>query len=148
MRQLQKLTAPLNEALKDLYGRTKIDSASDELTQNILRSQSHWGQQVEFRWQRCTLVAPMDRAVSMTLRMSRCLELMEDGTLRLHMLVLVGPEGVFGTDFSWQPNMRSAAVGSIEVEKMLEDGVRDLAKALEDAIDVFVEKLPDTNHAS
>lgn len=148
VRQLQKLTAPLNRALKDLYGRTKIDSASDELTQNIVRSQSHWGQKVEFRWQRCTLVAPMDRAVSMSLRMSRCLELIEDGTLRLHMLVLVGPEGVFGTDFSWRPTTRSAPVGSIEAEKMLEDGVNDLAKALEDAIDVFVEKLPNTNHAS
>lgn len=148
VRQLQKLTAPLNGALKDLYGRTKIDSASDELTQNTVRSQSHWGEQVEFRWQRCTLVAPMDRTVSTTLRMSRCLELIEDGTLRLHMLVLVGPEGVFGTDFSWRPNTRSAPVGSIEAEKMLEDGVKDLARALEDAIDVLVENLPDTNHAS
>ena len=148
VRQLQKLTAPLNEALKDLYGRTKIDSASDDLTQNTVRSQSTWGQEVEFRWQRCTLVAPMDRPVSMTLRMSRCLELIEDGTLRLHMLVLVGPEGVFGTEFSWRPNTLSAPVGSVEAEKMLEDGVKDLGEALADAIDVFVERLPDTNEAS
>lgn len=28
---------------------------------------------------------------------------------------------------------------------MLEDGVKDLAEVLADAIDVFVERLPDTN---
>jgi hypothetical protein len=92
--------------------------------------------------------APMDRPVSMTLRMSRCLELIEDGSLRLHMLVLVGPEGVFGTEFSWQADTRPAPVGSVEAEKMLNDGVRDLAEALDKAIEVFVEKLPDTNQAS
>lgn len=148
VRQLQKLTAPLNEALKNLYGRTQVDSATDEMTQNIVRSHSVWGQEIQFRWQRCTLVAPMDRPVSMTLRMSRCLELVEDGSLRLHLLVQVGPEGVFGTEFSWQADTRSAPVGSIEAEKMLEDGVRDLADALAKAIDVFVDGLPDTNQAS
>jgi hypothetical protein len=148
VRQLQTLTAPLNDALKNLYGRTQIDSASDEMTQNIVRSHSVWGQDVQFRWQRCTIVAPMDRPGSMTLRMSRCLELIEDGSLRLHMLIQVGPEGVFGTEFSWQADTRSAPVGSVEAEKMLTDGVEDLAKALAQAIDVFVEKLPDTNQAS
>ena len=143
--RLQKLTAPLNEALKNLYGRTQVDSATDELTQNIVRSQPVWGQDIQFRWQRCTLVAPMGRPVSMTLRMSRCLELVEDGSLRLHLLVLVGPEGVFGTEFSWQADTRSAPVGSVEAEQMLEEGVRDLADALAKALDVFVDRLPDAN---
>lgn len=147
VRQLQKLTAPLNEALKNLYDGTKVDSASDELTQKTVRSHSTWGRDVEFRWQRCTLVAPMDRPVSMTLRMSRCLELIEDGTLRLHLLVLVAPEGVFGPEFSWRPNTLSAPVGSVEAEKMLGDGARELAGALADAIDVFVDRLPDTNRS-
>lgn len=147
VRQLQGLTAPLNEALKSLNGRTKVDSASDELTQNTVRSRSAWRQKVEFRWQRCTIVAPMDRPVSTTLRMSRCLELIDDGSLRLHLLVLVGPEGVFGTDYRWQAKTRSAPVGSVEAEKMLEDGVKELAEALADGIEVFVEKLPDSNQA-
>ena len=145
VRRLQKLTAPLNEALKTLYGRTQVDSATDELTQNIVRSQPVWGQDIQFRWMRCTLVAPMDRPVSMTLRMSRCLELVEDGSLRLHLLVLVGPEGVFGTEFSWQADTCSAPVGSVEAEQMLEEGVRDLADALAKALDVFVDRLPDAN---
>jgi hypothetical protein len=48
-----------------------------------------------------------------------------------------------GTFFDWQLGVRSAPVGSVEAEKMLEAGVRDLSEALKKAVDVFVEKQPD-----
>jgi hypothetical protein len=57
-------------------------------------------------------------------------------------MVHVGPEGVMGTDFDSQLAIRSAPVGSVEAEKMLEDGVADLAAALKAGIEVFVEKQP------
>jgi serine/threonine protein kinase len=142
VRRLQELTAPLNDGLKNLYRRTVVDSQSDKMTNNILKSHHH-GQDLLFRWQRCTFVAPFNRPGSTTLRMSRCLELFDDGTLRLRLMVHVGPEGVMGTFFDSQFEVRSAPVGSVEAEKMLEDGVRDISEALKTAVDVFVEKQPD-----
>ena len=134
MRQLQELTAPLNEALKSLSARTEIDSSTDKMTTNLLKSHGGFGgPQVEFRWHRCTLVMPMDRPVSMTLRMSRSLELLDDGTLLLHLMVHVGPEGVMATNFNWHRPVASAPVGTVEAEQMLEDGVRELTDAVPDA---------------
>jgi hypothetical protein len=129
--------------LKNLYERTRIDTQSDTLTRNLLKTQFHHGQDLVFRWQRCTFVAPFEGLTATTLRMSRCLELFDDGTLRLLLMVFVGPEGVMGTYFDSQLEVRSAPVGSVEAEKMLEDGISDLSEALKTGIDVFVEKQPD-----
>jgi hypothetical protein len=39
-----------------------------------------------------------------------------------------------GKFFDWQSGVRSAPVGSVEAEKMLEDGVRDRPDALKKAV--------------
>ena len=52
VRRLQELTAPLNDGLKNLYERTRIDLQSDKLTKNPLKTQHLYGQQLELRWQR------------------------------------------------------------------------------------------------
>ena len=44
VRQLQELTAPLNQALKNLSARTEIDSATDKMTTNLLTSRDGFGQ--------------------------------------------------------------------------------------------------------
>lgn len=142
VRRLQELTKPLNESLKQLSTRTEVDSSTDKMTTNLLKSHG-WGSRVVFRWHRCTLVAPLDRPASMVLRMGRSLELMEDGTLRLHLMVHVGPEGVLATNYTWQPSVTSAVVGTVEAQSMLESGVNGLVEALREGIDVFVESLPD-----
>ena len=141
VRRRQELTAPLNAALKDLYPGTEVDSMNDELTRNTVRG--HYpGQRVLFRWQRCTLVSPFDRSVSTMFRMSRSLELLGNGLIVLHLLVFVGPKAAMGNDFSWESGDRSAAVGSIEAEQMLEDAIGELSEALKQGIDVFVERMP------
>lgn len=143
VRRLQELTTPLNEALKNLSARTEIDSATDKMTTNLLTSRGGFGSpQVEFRWHRCTIVAPVDRPVSMTLRMGRSLELLDDGSLILHLMVHVGPDGVMATNYDWHPSICSAPVGTVEAERMLQDGVRELTDALRDGIRVFVDQLP------
>ncbi|MGH9093291.1 MAG: hypothetical protein ACRDZR_18210, partial [Acidimicrobiales bacterium] len=142
VRRLQELTAPLNAALKDLYPRTQVDSMTDEMTQNIVRGH-HPGQQVLFRWQRCTLVAPFEQSSSTTLRLSRSLELLDNGLIALNLLILVSPKATMGNYFTWESGDRSATVGSIETEKMLEDAISELSEALKQGIDVFVERLPD-----
>jgi hypothetical protein len=142
VRRLQELTAPLNAALKDLYPRTQVDSMNDKETQNIVRGH-HPGQQVLFRWQRCTLVAPFDRSSSTTLRLSRSLELLDNRRIVLNLLVLVSPKATMGNYFTWESGDRSAAVGSIEAEQMLEGAISELSGALKQGVDVFVERLPD-----
>jgi serine/threonine protein kinase len=142
IRRLQELTAPLNEGLKSLHPRTKVDSQSDEMTRNILRT--HYGKEVVFRWFRCTVVAPFDDWPGSTaLKVGRSVELFDDGVIQLRLMVHVGPQGVMGTDFDWTLGEMSAPVGSVEAEKMLEDGIRDLTDALKRGVEVFVEKLPD-----
>jgi serine/threonine protein kinase len=143
IRRLQELTSPLNEGLTSLYSRTMVDSQSDEMTRNILKTRPH-GQELLLRWLRCTFAAPFDHPGSATLRMSRCLELFDDGTLRLLLMVHVGPEGVMGTYFDSRLEIRSAPVGSVEAEKMIDDGVQDLSAALKTGIDIFVEKQPNS----
>jgi serine/threonine protein kinase len=143
VRHLQELTAPLNAELKGLHPRTDVDSMTDDLTRNTVGSLSHQvGRRIVFRWQRCTIVAPDDRAISTTLRMSRSLELRDDGLILLHLLVLVAPYKTMGNYFAWQSGERSAQVGGAEAEKMLEDAVRDLTEALTQAVNVFIEHVP------
>ena len=142
IRRLQELTAPLNDGLKSLHPRTRVDSQSDEMTRNILRT--HYGKEVVFRWFRCTIVAPFDDWPGSTaLKMGRSVELFEDGMIQLRLMVHVGPQELMGTDFDWTLGETSAPVGSVEAEKMLEDGVRELTDALKRGVEVFVEKLPD-----
>lgn len=144
VRRLQELTGPLNTELKNLYPGTRVDVQSDQLTQNLLKTHGSFGGPViPFRWQRCTIVAPFDRPGSVVLRMGRCLELFAEGTLRLALMVHVGPEGVMGTDFDSRLQPRLAPVESIEMEQMLEEGIRELSESLEAAVEVFVEKQPD-----
>lgn len=146
VRKLQKLTEPLNQALRDLSTKTEVDSATDKMTANLLKSHGGWGgPTVEFRWHRCTLVAPLDAPVSLTLRMSRSLELLDDGSLVLHLMVDVGPDGVMATNFNWHPPAASAPVGTVEAHQMLEHGARELAAAVREGIEVLVDQLPEAS---
>jgi len=147
VRHLQKLTSPLNEALKSLSARTQIDSATDKMTVNTVKSLVRGVPQVVFRWQRCTLVAPLDHPASATLRMGRSLELVDDGALLLNLMVHVGPEGVMHTDFYWRSEVMSAPVGSVQAENMLDQGVQDLAEAIQRGVQVFVELFPNVGSA-
>lgn len=84
----------------------------------------------------------VDRSMSTALRMSRSLELRDDGVILLHLLVLVAPQKTMGSYFAWESGERSAPVGSVEAEKMLEGAVNELSDALREGVDVFVEHVP------
>jgi len=144
VRRLQELTAPLNAGLKELYERTQVDLSTDEMTQNLLKTHHpSYPRAVDFRWQRCTMVVPFDLPGGVALRMSRSLELFNDGDLVLHLMVHVGPQGLMGSDFHWQSGKLSAPVESLEAEKMLESGAHELTEALKQGVEVFVDRLPD-----
>lgn len=144
VRRLQTLTAPLNLGLRDLYERTKVDIPTDEMTQSMLKTHHPvYPRAVDFRWQRCTIAAPFDLPGGVALRMGRSLELFNDGVLTLHLMVDVGPQRVSGTDFHWRLGHASASVGSLEAERMLENGIQQLTEALKRGVEVFVDKLPE-----
>ncbi len=74
-------------------------------------------------------------------RIGRGIELRDNGHLMLQTMVDVGLEGVWGTDFQFRSELHTAPVGSVEAEKMLEDGVAELAKALKEGIDALLVRL-------
>ena len=124
IRRLQELTAPLNAALRELYPRAEVDTQSDEMTRNLLATRQHLGdtRTVVLRWQRCTILSPFDRAMSCVLRMSRSLELFDEGTLRLMLMVNVRPERTMHSYYDSSIPTRDAPVGSIAAERALDDG--------------------------
>ena len=144
VRRLQQLTAPLNEGLKNLYPRTQVDIMSDPKTQTMIRARSSADlrRNIIFSWNRCTLVAPFSYPGSVTLRMSRSIELFSDGDLLVRLWVHIGREKTMGTFFDWQSPDLSAPVGSVELEKMLQDGIAELAQGLQQGVEAFVEHLP------
>jgi serine/threonine protein kinase len=142
VRRLQELTAPLNDELKALYPeRVQIDLQTDDATRNYLLSRN--SRNVAFQWQRCSLVAPFDGPMATELKMSRALELHDDGQLHLRLMVSVAPQRTFGSDFNWMSQNRSAPVGSVEATKLLEDGIAELAETVRQAVEVLIEKLPE-----
>lgn len=145
VRRLQELTAPLNAGLRSLYPRTKVDISTDELTQKSLQTHAYLGdrQQRVFRWQRCTVVDPIGDGFSVALKMGRCVELFDDGVLRLHLMVDVARQGVMGPSHSWEREPSSAMVGTVEAQLMLEEGIAELTTELERGIQVLIDRMPD-----
>jgi hypothetical protein len=149
-RRLQKLTTPLNDALRDVHPRAEdvhpraeVDTMGDRYTQNILRTLNHAGApEIDFRFQRMSQIASGPEHFRYALRMGRGLELTADETLIFRAYIDVGYPRVSGTDYQWLSEPRTAPVGSVQAEAMLEDGTIELAARLREALEIFVERLP------
>jgi len=136
IRRLQELTAPLNQSLRRLSDRAEIDVMTDEMTINLLQTRIQTAARVVFRWQRCTLVAPVEGFHPLTLKMGRSVELTEAGRLLLHLMVFVGEEGLMGGNTCmWRADVKSAPVGTTESYKMLDEGIAKLRDALQEAVE-------------
>jgi serine/threonine protein kinase len=145
IRRLQALTAPLNESLRDLSDRTRVDAMTDKMTDNLLQTRIQTAARIVFRWQRCTLVAPVEGFHPLTLKMGRSLELTEAGRLLLHLMVFVGEEGLMGGNtFMWRPDVKSAPVGTAELDKMLDEAIAELTDALQQGVAFLVDQLPES----
>lgn len=139
IRRLQELTAPLNEALASLRPGAELDRQDDKQTQNLLRTHGHMGAPpVAFRWQRCSRIWTGPVYHRFVLKMSRSLELLESGELVLRTMVDVGYEQAMQTEYHWASGEWVAPVGSIQAEKMIEDGIAELAEKLREGIEAFV----------
>jgi serine/threonine protein kinase len=140
--KLQELCRPLDEALKAIHPRPELDISGDKLTHTMLSRSDNYGPSVVFSYERASKIVSNVDLRRYAFAYGRGLALREDGYLRLQMYVMVHFEEVLGVDFSWESAARTAQVGSIEAERMLEEGIRELAPQLEKGLAVFVEKVP------
>jgi len=74
--------------------------------------------------------------------MGRSLELTEGGILILRTLIDVGYAELSGHEFWWLSPERTAPVGSIEAERMLEEGVSELREQLILGLEAFTQHVP------
>jgi serine/threonine protein kinase len=145
VRLLQRLAEPLNQALKDVHPRAQIDMMAERYVQNMLRAkQFDQSEDSIFRWHRQSQIALGHPHMLWVVRFGRGLELQTDGELAFRALIDVGYTSVMGGPrFDWQSGARSAPVGSVQLEKVLETAINDAAEQLPAALDVFIEHVPD-----
>ncbi len=144
LRRLAALTAPLNAALRDVHPRAEIDVIGDQLSRNYVLSRPHWGSaEILFDWHRCSIVRGGAGFRKHLFRMARGFELDVKGDVTIRFFVHVGLEGVMQTDFHWMSEPLKAAVGSIELDGVMEEGVRELAARVKTGLEVLEQRLPD-----
>jgi len=146
VRLLQQLTAPINEALKQVHPRAQIDVMGDRYMQNMVRAhQFDQSEDALFRWHRVSQIAVGQPHMPWAVRFGRGLELDANGQITFRALIDVGHTEVMGGPrFNWESGPRSAPVGSVELEKLLESAIGEAADQLPIALEVFIENLGDT----
>lgn len=143
VRELQQLSKPLNDALRQVDDHAELDAMGVTLVDNILGARhSHHGRTTEFKWVRCSSILSGEAVWPHVLRMGRCVELLDDGTLLARWMLFVGPERSAGSDFS-QTEGYEAPVGGIEQSRILERFVSGLAERLPLALEAFVNRAGD-----
>lgn len=137
---IEDKTLSIHEELLSFFPAAQVSLGYDKMTENLVRGR-YFGRRVIWDWRRCTLVGPLPGRAGerRALRMSRVLELLDDGHLHVHLMIHVGREGLMGADYHWVPSEElSARVGSIEADLMLERAVEMLAKEVGPAVDALV----------
>lgn len=143
-RRLQELLRPLNEALTSVHPRAEVGQQPDRYGKNMLRTyRSSGAPDIVFNFGRISRIRVGRPPVPYTLVFGAGVELTADGDLILRAYIDVGPEGVMGSDFTWESDPATARVGSVESERMLEEGVADLRDKLREGLDVFVAQVPE-----
>lgn len=146
MQALTERVRPLNDQLRELYVQTEVDLQYDQLTENLLSSKHlHWGVTPLVQWMRTTKITINETGhLPFSLRMARSLTVLPDGNIHLRWLLLVGLDGVMGSDFSAQGEDFSAPVGSVQEQEMIERFAAELGANLPKAVQAFVHALPET----
>jgi hypothetical protein len=148
IRRFAELTRPINEAVAGLGIQHEIDMASDRYAQNILDSMVRSPRRETLAsWQRTTrAIAPGARsaALAFTIRVSRMMLVTAEGLLVLNAHVVVGMEGVAGSDYRSSSLRGEAPVGTIEAEGTLIAVSDGLARAFVEGLEVFTARLEQT----
>jgi serine/threonine protein kinase len=146
VRRLQELCGPLNDALRSAHPRPQLDILGDSYARNVLHSPSHFGApEIVFDYDRVSKIGSGDKTFRFELSYGRGIDLTVDGTLVFRAFVFVGHDTIGGSAYSWESEPREAPVGSVESERVLEEGVAALAEQLRQGLSVFVANLPDAS---
>ena len=133
----------MNEALLKLHPRAERGLQPDRYGQNMLRTyRSSGAPDIAFHFGRISKISVGRAPVPFVLVFGAGIELTDEGDLLFRAYIDVGPEGVMGSDFRWEREAASAPVGSVEAERMLEQGVEQLAEKLREGMAVFVSEAP------
>src|SRR6266511_4047877 len=144
VRRLQELCRTLNDALRSAHPRPQLDIVGDRYARNVLHTLRHSGApDIVFAYDRVSKIGSGDEALRFELSYGRGLELTAHGTLVFRAFVLVGHEAIGGSAYSWESEALEAPVGSVESERVLEEGVTALAERLHEGLRVFVAELPE-----
>lgn len=141
VRRLHELSGPLNNALEQLHPKPQLDLMSDDMGRMVLKMLNYRSDFL-FTYQRVSKVSTAPRPLPYSLAWARALALEHDGTLHFGSMVWVKRERVMGVDYNSQIPDRAAPVGTVEADRMIEDGIVDTVKALEEAARIFAEKAP------
>jgi hypothetical protein len=143
VRRLQELCRPLNEALRSVHPRPQLDAVGDGYARNVLHTPRSWGRPDVFTYDRVSKIGSGEQPRRFEFSFGRGLELTADGTLIFRAFVLVGLNRTLGSKYSWTSEALEAPVGSVESERMLEEGVAVLAEKVREGLAVFVAELPE-----
>jgi Protein kinase domain len=143
VRELQELTRPLNQALKDVHPRAEIDVMAEQYVQKVLTGFER-AEDPLFRWHRQSQILVGHRHGPWVIRFGRLLQLSDEGEISVRLLIDVGFTTVMGgPNFNWTSGSRSAPVGSVQFDAVLQQAIADAAEQLPLALEVFVEHLSD-----
>jgi serine/threonine protein kinase len=142
VRRLAALFGPINAALRQLHPKAEIDGQADEFGRNVVRTlDTADAPEIVFRHQRLSQIKAGSTHNPYALRVTRSLELTADGQLILRLCILVAPTRTMGSDFTWMPEAWTASVGSVQVEEMLRDAIRQAGAQMVGAVRIFTERL-------
>ena len=142
VRRMNELFVPLNDALRNVHPRPKIDIQPDKFTQNVLSTRGGFGSaEIAFKFQRLSQITSGPEHWLFGLRLGRSLELTAEGELIFRSFVNVGPLQAMGSNFSWQSSAYTAPVGSVQADAMLREAIEETAVKLTEGLASFVENL-------
>jgi len=110
---------------------------------NLLHTLRHGGApEIAFDYDRVSKIGSGEEPHRFEFSFGRGLELTADGTLIFRAFVIVGRHGLGGGPYWWTSEALKAPVGSVESERMLEEGVAVLAEKVQEGLAMFVAELP------
>jgi hypothetical protein len=144
-RRLQELMRPLNDALRTMHPNVQIDRHPGKaVALHITNGLRETGREESvYTYARATRIPIGHPQREYAFTLGTGLELLDDGTLLFRRAVLVGYETFGGWDFNWLPEALHAPVGSIEMGRLIEEGVSELAERMREGIAAFVEQIPE-----
>lgn len=143
-RRLQELMRPLNDALRNVHPRPELDRPAENPARFFLTSRESSHENVVWTHARVSRITSGPEFHPYALTVGTGLELIEDGDLVFRRLVVVGHERFGGDDYSWYGGEVRAPVGSIEMSRLLDDGMDELGERLKEGLAAFVEHLPES----